>query len=179
MADIIEFGRRRADPRLVRSGGRSRPGHRGRRFRSGRWPLLAALAALAMAGLFLSEERANSTTGHAEFRLCRSAVQQDCVIDGDTLRYGGLTIRIADIDAPETRQSRCASEAALGRQATHALLDIMNDGPFQLVSVGSRDEDRYGRKLRVIKRDGASVGDTLVERGLARPWEGRRRSWCN
>ena len=132
-----------------------------------------------MAGLFWSEERANSTTGHAEFRLCRSAMQQDCVIDGDTLRYGGMTIRLADIDAPETRQSRCASEAALGRQATHALLAVMNDGPFELVPVGFRDEDRYGRKLRVVARGGVSVGDALVERGLARPWEGRRRSWCD
>lgn len=31
----------------------------------------------------------------------------------------------------------------------------------------SRDEDRYGRKLRVLVRNGRSLGDILVSEGLA------------
>jgi endonuclease YncB( thermonuclease family) len=53
----------------------------------------------------------------------------------------------------------------------------MNAGPFEIVRY-SRDEDQYGRKLRIIKRDGRSVGDTLIAEGLARRWDGARRSWC-
>jgi endonuclease YncB( thermonuclease family) len=36
----------------------------------------------------------------------------------------------------------------------------------------------YGRKLRVISRNGRSVADALVAEGLARRWDGARRSWC-
>lgn len=53
----------------------------------------------------------------------------------------------------------------------------MNAGPFQLASVDS-DEDRYGRKLRVLVRRGRSLGDQLVAEGLARNWDGRRHPWC-
>jgi endonuclease YncB( thermonuclease family) len=47
-----------------------------------------------------------------------------------------------------------------------------------VVATGGRDEDRYGRKLRVVQRDGRSIADTLIAEGLARRWDGARRSWC-
>ena len=50
--------------------------------------------------------------------LCQGPRQHDCVIDGDTIRYGGSTIRIEDIDAPETFEPRCLAEQRLGRRAT-------------------------------------------------------------
>jgi endonuclease YncB( thermonuclease family) len=111
------------------------------------------------------------------FRLCAERRQANCVIDGDTIRYGGVKIRIADIDTPEVFSPTCASEAALGERATERLLALLNAGPIELVPIG-RDTDRYGRKLRVIERGGRSLGETLVAEGLARRWDGRRRSWC-
>jgi micrococcal nuclease len=113
-----------------------------------------------------------------EFTLCKRSTQQTCVVDGDTIRYGGLKIRLADIDAPEVSEPKCPSEAALGKQATERLLEVINEGPFEIVHRTGPDEDRYGRKLRVIERDGKSVGDTLISEGLARRWDGARRSWC-
>ena len=162
-----------------------------RKTRRGRWRLLNApwrlLAPLGVAGglWFVADLHPNIPDGHGAvaingngtFALCVRASQQNCVIDGDTIRYGGVKIRLEDIDAPEVFSPRCAAEAALGRQATRRLLELMNAGAFRVVSSG-RDEDRYGRKLRVIERDGRSVGDTLVAEGLARPWDGARRSWC-
>jgi micrococcal nuclease len=115
--------------------------------------------------------------GNGSFVLCAGTPQANCVIDGDTIRYGGEKIRLEDIDAPEVFSPRCASEAARGERATRRLLELMNAGPFRLVANG-RDEDRYGRKLRTIERDGRSLGDVLVAEGLARPWDGARRSWC-
>jgi micrococcal nuclease len=112
------------------------------------------------------------------FGLCGPHRQQNCVIDGDTIRYGGVRIRLADIDAPEITNPKCASEAALGDRATQRLVQLINAGPFQVVRAGGRDEDLYGRKLRVLTRDGRSVADTLVAEGLARRWDGVRRSWC-
>jgi endonuclease YncB( thermonuclease family) len=69
-------------------------------------------------------------------------------------------------------------ELALGKQATDRLLALINDGPFELHAWPGRDEDRYGRKLRVLVRDGRSLGDVLVSEGLARTWSGRREPWC-
>jgi endonuclease YncB( thermonuclease family) len=100
------------------------------------------------------------------------------VIDGDTFRVGGETIRIADIDTPETHPPRCAYEAELGERATRRLTALLSEGPFELSPIGGRDEDRYGRKLRVVTRGGRSLGDVLVSEGLARTWTGRREPWC-
>ena len=126
----------------------------------------------------LRENGAGAMSGNGTFTLCIQASQQNCVIDGDTIRYGGTKIRLEDIDTPETHEPRCATEAALGRRATRRLLELVNAGPFQLVRTGGRDEDRYGRKLRTITRNGRSVGDVLIAEGLARRWDGARRNWC-
>jgi len=99
------------------------------------------------------------------------------VIDGDTFDHRGERIRIADIDTPETHQARCAEEAALGEQATRRLQVLLAQGPFELQQA-DRDEDRYGRKLRIVMRGGESIGTILVAEGLARPWTGRRLPWC-
>lgn len=112
------------------------------------------------------------------FSQCLLAGQPHCVIDGDTIRYDGMTIRLADIDAPEIRDFKCPSELALGQRATRRLLALMNAGPFTVAATGDRDVDIYGRKLRLIMREGQSLGDILIVEGLARRWDGARRSWC-
>jgi len=138
----------------------------------------ALLAGAASVGYFAPDLSLNSIGGASRFTLCTRSSQTNCVIDGDTVRHAGVTIRLADIDAPETRDPKCASEAALGRHATQRLLQLMNAGPLEVVRIGSRDEGRYGRKLRIIERDGQSRGSVLVAEGLARRWDGARRSWC-
>ena len=116
-------------------------------------------------------------TQAAAFTACDDGQGGDCVIDGDTFRLGGETIRIADIDTPETHPARCEEEAALGAQATERLQALLNAGPFTLQSI-ERDQDRYGRSLRTVTRDGRSIGAMLVAEGLARPWTGSRQPWC-
>ena len=99
------------------------------------------------------------------------------VIDGDTFDYRGVRIRIADIDTPEVR-GRCPHETALAARATSRMRALLIAGPFQLERTGTRDVDRYGRQLRIVTRDGRSLGGQLVAEGLARPWRGRREPWC-
>lgn len=111
------------------------------------------------------------------FGSCPTGGGTDCVVDGDTFWIGGEKVRIADIDAPETHPPRCDDEARLGNAATRRLQQLLNGGPIRLV-VGERDADRYGRRLRIVVRNGRSLGDQLVSEGLARPWTGRRRPWC-
>jgi endonuclease YncB( thermonuclease family) len=113
----------------------------------------------------------------ATFGLCHTGGGTNCVVDGDTFWIDGEKIRIADIDAPETHPPRCAEEARLGSAATARLRELLNAGPMTL-AVGDRDTDRYGRKLRIVTRGGASLGEKLVAEGLARRWGGRREPWC-
>jgi len=125
----------------------------------------------------LSEPVAAPAPPVRSFVTCFTGGGTNCVVDGDTVWIDGEKIRIADIDTPETHPPRCAQEAMLGEAATGRLLALLNAGPVTLMPA-DRDTDRYGRKLRIVMRDGASLGDTLVAEGLARRWTGRRAPWC-
>jgi endonuclease YncB( thermonuclease family) len=144
--------------------------------------ILAAVAAiLYLAGTFDFDRvvhRHGTRIAPGDFTLCSHANRTNCVVDGDTIRYNGTIIRIEGIDAPETHRAKCESEKALGMRATRRLLELVNLGPFEIVHKGKRDTDKYGRKLRVLERNGRSFGDILIAEGLARRWEGRQRSWC-
>lgn len=113
----------------------------------------------------------------ASFGICGSGARETCVVDGDTFWLKGEKIRLSDIDAPEISEPKCASERALGERAKHRLTALLNMGPFGLKR-GVRDEDRFGRKLRTVYRNGESLGSLLVTEGLAREWSGRREPWC-
>jgi micrococcal nuclease len=172
MAGMVFFGGRRKGRRRRRSGG---------------W-LVSVLAVAAVAGFqapdLLRSSAAQSiiqvqaTSVRPSFSTCLSASHRTCVIDGDTIRVSGETIRLLDIDAPEVRHARCPSEKALGDRATLRLVELLNSGSLTLRREGSRDTDRYGRSLRVVEVDGRSAGSVLVGEGLARPWSGQRRPWC-
>lgn len=112
------------------------------------------------------------------FQRCGSGIRDYCVVDGDTIWFNGIKMRIADIDTPEVTKPHCAAEKALGDRAATRLLELVNAAPFQIQAWPKHDEDRYGRKLRVLVRGGRSIGDVLVSEGLARTWIGKRQPWC-
>ena len=103
-------------------------------------------------------------------------------IDGDTIRIGRETIRIATINAPETgSRAKCKSERQLGEAAKRRLAELVASGSVEVARgdpASGRTIDRYGRALGTISVNGRDVGDVLVAEGLAREWTGRRRSWC-
>ncbi|WP_062345374.1 thermonuclease family protein [Novosphingobium sp. CCH12-A3] len=137
---------------------------------------LTSLAALSPADNALASA-APPDTAQARFELCAPGPRVTCVVDGDTFWLNGLKIRIADINTPETSQPACVAEARLGMRATHRLVELLNAGPFEL-EVQGRGTDRYGRALRVVTRNGRSLGAILEAEGLAELWKGRRSSWC-
>lgn len=112
-----------------------------------------------------------------QFTLCGAGRRTNCVVDGDTFYFRGEKIRVADINTPEVSQPRCAAEARLAAEATRRFQSLLNAGPIELRR-GARDEDRYGRKLRTVHRNGRSLGDALVAEGLAHPWRGHKENWC-
>ena len=113
----------------------------------------------------------------ASFGFCHTGGGYNCVVDGDTIWLEGQNIRIADIDAPETHEFDCPEEKALGDRATQRLIQLVNSGAVTLQSI-DREEDVYGRKLRLVTVNGTSVGDTLVSEGLARYYGGGKQPWC-
>ena len=113
----------------------------------------------------------------ARFALCDETSRVNCVVDGDTIWFRSEKIRIADIDAPEIFSPHCHNERCIGEASRHRLLELLNSGSFTLVA-GWRDTDRFGRKLRTVTRHGKSLGEMLVQEGLARRWNAPRRDWC-
>jgi nuclease-like protein len=149
-----------------------------------RWPSASTLRPVVLWGVLVGLVMSSGLyrdiiPGWDGFALCYGWNQHRCVIDGDTIRYSGLTIRLEDIDTPETHEPKCRSELELGNRATNRLIELLNAGAFEIVHNGGQDEDRYGRKLRVIEREGRSLGDVMIAEGLGRRWDGRRHSWCH
>ena len=103
------------------------------------------------------------------------------IIDSDTIELAGETIRILNIDAPELHHARCDAEHRLAVLARKRVGELIGDGSSVTLirGDGHRMKDRHGRTLARVLVNGADIGDKLVADGLARPWEGRRRSWCS
>ena len=152
-----------------------------------RWPafvvITAAMCVALFLAIFLSGGPASTTAAvgidphQSSFGICFGPDRYTCVVDGDTIWFEGRKIRIADINTPEISSPGCASEKRLGEQAKIRLQALLNQGAFSLQHI-DRDQDQYGRDLRIITRDGQSLGDTLVAEGLAERWQGYRRDWC-
>ena len=111
------------------------------------------------------------------FGKCWGRQGETCVIDGDSLNYQGRQIRIADIDAPELGSPQCREEYRLGLEAEARLQQLLNQGPFRLEAAG-RAQDRYGRELYVLTREGAGLGKVLEREGLAHGSAGNKLPWC-
>jgi micrococcal nuclease len=112
------------------------------------------------------------------FTLCQGGRSPACVIDGDSFRLGDRSIRITGIDAPELASPRCPEEAALARRSTNRLLTILNEGSFDMIAHRLQRQDRHGRDLMVLERNGGSIGDRMIAEGLAHRYIGSKRSWC-
>ncbi|MDR6759221.1 endonuclease YncB(thermonuclease family) [Mycoplana sp. BE70] len=138
------------------------------------FPLIGIAAGIAYGWTTLPRKDDISTT----FSICSGAVRTTCVVDGDTFWLEGIKYRISDIDTPEISKPKCAWERELGERAKYRLQMLLNVGPFAL-SRGLRDEAKYGRKLRTVHRGGRSLGETLVDEGLAHRWIGSKQSWCS
>lgn len=166
-----------------------RPGSKRSRIRPGSIVLGTIIAVVVLGGYLLATQDITTDLGppiaarasapvSVRFGICPDGPHRDCVVDGDTFWLGDQKIRIADIDTPELSPPRCEAERIKGEAAKTRLLDLLNVGEFSLVA-GDRDEDRYGRKLRRVVRDGRSIGEILVSEGLARRWDGARHPWCD
>jgi micrococcal nuclease len=120
-------------------------------------------------------------TGMIALLFALAALASTTVTDGDSVRIDGRPHRLANIDAPELQHAQCDAERRLAMVAKRRLAELLASGTVEIVvgdPVTGRTFDKYNRILATITVDGHDVGQTLIEEGLARPWEGKRRSWC-
>lgn len=104
------------------------------------------------------------------------------LVDGDTIKIDGITIRLLDIDTPETWKPRCDREYVLGLDAKQRLRQLLDSGP---VSYEPNGIDRYGRVLAHVYVGSTDVSAVLLSEGFALPYVpgkaaklDRLRHWC-
>lgn len=115
------------------------------------------------------------------------------VIDGDTiavtitelpLNVMPSMVRIGGIDTPEADgHAKCEKERALGVEAAKFTGDFLKSAmlankPILFTNI---KRDKYSsRVIGDIIVDGTNLGKLLLEKGYARPWDGKTKKpdWC-
>jgi endonuclease YncB( thermonuclease family) len=124
---------------------------------------VAVLAAVA-SGIGLPPDLMGSAPRQQDWSALAAEVR---VVDGDTLRLGDRTLRLAKIDAPERGQPCTDANGAwfdCGAAAAEALSRLIN-GRSVVCSVGGRD--RFGRGLGVCRAGTVELNAALVSAGWA------------
>jgi len=155
-------------------------------------PLLAVIAIIAVCALgwvsvdqFMPSGLPQQSTGQgassesvtASFSMCGSN-RYTCVVDGDTVWYQGMNLRLQSYDTPEPYDGICGGEqeVALAKRASARLLELLNSNPFTVETFGV--DGTGSRTLATIRIAGRDVGDILIEEGLARRWPDGVEFWC-
>ncbi|WP_291295233.1 thermonuclease family protein [Elioraea sp.] len=97
------------------------------------------------------------------------------VVDGDTLKLGDATVRLAGLDAPERGQvcqRANGSRFDCGEAAARHLFTLVRR---RGVACGVTGRDRYGRAVGICHADGLDLAEAMVASGWALALaEGRR-----
>ena len=114
------------------------------------------------------------------YRISKDTIN---VYDGDTIKCDidlGFSIilkkqsvRLNSINCPEIR-SKDGREKELGYAAKDKLIEILDEAAE--VTLESHGKGKFGRILGTLYTDGYNVNDMMVESGLARPYDGGKRS---
>lgn len=125
---------------------------------------LVTLCALMASGIGLPPDLMGSAPRQQDWSALAADVR---VMDGDTLRLGDRTVRLAKVDAPERGQT-CADASGqafdCGAAAAEALSRLVN-GRSVVCLVSGRD--RFGRGLGLCSAGGAELNAGLVAAGWA------------
>lgn len=105
------------------------------------------------------------------------------IYDGDTFRcnlddYPPLIgervgIRIKGIDTPEMRDKRPHIKA-LARQAKQYVVEQLRSG--KVIELRNMTRGKYFRIVADVFIDGNSLGDELINKGLAKPYDGGKKT---
>ena len=133
-----------------------------------------------------------SVTLHAESisnKVYGSAVVSEVtsIYDGDTFRANlkgypeiigyRIGVRINGIDTPEMR-GQCQKEKKLARQAKEMTVTQLRGA--KKIELRNMKRGKYFRIVADVYVDGKSLGDMLIKRSLAVPYDGghKGKDWC-
>ncbi|MBC7151944.1 MAG: nuclease [Rhizobium sp.] len=113
-----------------------------------------------------------------KFYFCGTSGLDNCVVSGDSFWFRKGRLVLADVVAPATEDAQCQQERDKGFAAKVRLRDLLNAGRFELSELKGQNVSATSPAMRVVTRDGRSLGAMLVAEGLAQPRFGKRQSWC-
>ena len=109
------------------------------------------------------------------------------IYDGDTFRVNieqyediigyRMAIRVNGIDTPEMR-SKCKAEKVLARQAKQITVAALRDA--KVIELRNMKRGKYFRIVADVYVDGHNLGDILIQKKLAVPYDGgtKMKDWC-
>ena len=128
-------------------------------------------------GLLIGMATPECANWYGDYQTQKVQRQDITVIDGDTITWKTVRVRLMGFDTPEL-SGRCNLERRLAQDAKgklHSLLAAATD----IELVRRADRDQYGRLLAWLMIDDRDVGRVLISERLARPYEsGQRMAWC-
>lgn len=113
-----------------------------------------------------------------KFYFCGTSGLDNCVASGDSFWFRKGRLVLADVVAPATEDAQCQQERDKGFAAKVRLRELLNAGRFELSELKGQNVSAASPTMRVVTRDGRSLGAMLVAEGLAQPRFGKRQSWC-
>ena len=128
-------------------------------------------------GLLIGMATPECANWYGDYQTQKVQRQDITVIDGDTITWKTVRVRLMGFDTPEL-SGRCNLERRLAQDAKgklHSLLAAATD----IELVRRADRDQYGRLLAWLMIDDRDVGRVLISERLARPYDGgQRMAWC-
>jgi len=112
------------------------------------------------------------------------------VVDGDTVKCDGQNMRllgegvpfVSGIDTPEIgSHAKCIKERKLALIAKGRLNELLAERGLKVVFSGAVDKTPTHRPLiNIYRTNGEEIGKKLLNEGLARTWNPKRRTdWCD
>jgi endonuclease YncB( thermonuclease family) len=99
--------------------------------------------------------------------LAALAVSSPTVIDGDTVRIAGVSIRLTDYDSPELFHPKCPAEYARAQAAKRELESIIGQVILKLVPCATSNYGRLCARGTLLTR---SLSENMIAHGLAVPY---------
>ncbi|MBM3564793.1 MAG: nuclease [Alphaproteobacteria bacterium] len=149
-------------------------------------PILAVVGILGMAGWTMAGADLSAPPNSMEPVSGPVVAWVHDVIDGDTIAVRAriwlgqdvtTRVRLSGVDAPELKAS-CEEERHLASAARDFVRARVLETRVSLVDI---HYDKYGRRVlaRVVTATGEDLGESLIRRGLGRPYAGgARNGWC-
>ncbi len=113
-------------------------------------------------------------TINASFNPCGGDRRGNCVLSPREFSYGNEVYHLADVRTPDGQFPACAAEERLAGKAERTLIGILNGGAFE----SRPDPADSDPRARILIRDGVSIGQIMIAKGVAQPWAPEPYNWC-